>query len=184
MIKYNIILFSKLGIYNVYIKISLWKHDLSSLWGKTIQLRMIVSSMTDTSLPRYYNTCQYWNHNYTNQQVLTQNGDALALDAILHHRTVFFVNRTSLHTSPWTNTTIPSNDWMKHTTCFLLYNIISASPSWILHCNTYANVDIVQKDGILDTDACHNINTRTNRYIRANLKDAPCQQLYTIAHFQ
>jgi hypothetical protein len=35
-----------------YIRISLWKEALSSLWGRTIQFRMIISSMTDTSLPR------------------------------------------------------------------------------------------------------------------------------------
>lgn len=35
-----------------YIRISLWKDDLSSLWGRTIQFRMIISSLTDTSLPR------------------------------------------------------------------------------------------------------------------------------------
>lgn len=49
--KYSNILFGKLVVHAIYIKISLWKHDLSSLWGKTMQLRMIVSSMTDTSLP-------------------------------------------------------------------------------------------------------------------------------------
>lgn len=35
-----------------YMRISLWKQDLSSLWGKTIQLRIMVSSITETSLPK------------------------------------------------------------------------------------------------------------------------------------
>lgn len=122
-------LFDQITFYTVfYIKISLWKQDLSSLWGRTIQLRMIVSSITDTSLP-IHKTCISIDIAATQiKQLLTQDGDTLTLDTILHHRTIFYMNRTSLHTSPRANATVPTNNWMKNTTCFLLYSMIFSVP--------------------------------------------------------